>query len=129
MSDRTAASPPVAIATSEAPEFDWLAGSINSSATTKRRIIQATLVGGDICSAEGITARGSSPMLALCRTLVAAGYNPTTTLEAYRGDVLCLRVRSIAEAAGLRVVDCRFQRAPEPVAASPVQQNLSEAVS
>jgi hypothetical protein len=41
--------------------------------------------------------------LDLCRALVEAGYDPTTPLEAYRGDMLCLRVRSIGEAADLRI--------------------------
>jgi hypothetical protein len=40
---------------------------------------------------------------ALCRRLVAAGYDPATPLEAYRGDVLCLKVRAIGEAAGLQI--------------------------
>ena len=45
----------------------------------------------------------AAPVLALCRKLMAAGHNPATSLEAYRGEVLCLRVRSIGEAAMLTV--------------------------
>jgi hypothetical protein len=55
-------------------------------------------------SALGITAQAAAPVLALCRKLVAAGFDPNTPLEAY-GDrnVLALKVRSIGEAAQLRV--------------------------
>jgi hypothetical protein len=60
------------------------------------------------CTALGITAHGAAPVLALCRKLVAAGYDPTTPLHAYRGDVLALCVRSIGEGAGLTVEDNRF---------------------
>ena len=41
----------------------------------------------------------------MCRELVAAGYDPATPLEAYRGDMLCLRVRSIGEGAKYTVKD------------------------
>ena len=60
--------------------------------------IRADLTGDDICSALGVTARASSPILAICRELVAAGINPALPLHAYRGGVLCLFVRSIGEA-------------------------------
>ncbi len=55
-------------------------------------------------SALGITATAAAPVLALCRKLVAAGFDPNTELEAYRDrDVLALKVRSIGEAGQLRV--------------------------
>ena len=44
-------------------------------------------------------------MLDLCRELVAAGLHPTSPLEAWRGDTLSLRVRSIGEGARLAVED------------------------
>ena len=65
--------------------------------------LRAFLVGADECSGAGITATGHAPVLRLCRALVAAGHDPRRRLEAYRGNVLCLRVRSIGEAAGLTV--------------------------
>jgi hypothetical protein len=37
----------------------------------------------------------------MCRKLVAEGYDPRRALEAYRGDMLCLKVRSIGEASKL----------------------------
>jgi hypothetical protein len=56
-------------------------------------------------------------VLALCRLLCAAGYDPALALEAYRGAVLCLRVRHIGIAAALTVDDGpngtpRFRRWP-----------------
>jgi len=45
----------------------------------------------------------SAPVLELCRALVAAGHDPASRLDAYRGDVLCLQVRSIGEAARLEI--------------------------
>jgi hypothetical protein len=65
--------------------------------------IRAELSGADTCSASGITAQSPSPVLALCRKLIDAGHNPATPLEAYRGDVLALRIRSIGEAARLEI--------------------------
>jgi hypothetical protein len=60
-------------------------------------------LGGDTCTALGIIAKSGSPVLSLCRKLVEAGHNPAMPLEAYRGETLCLRVRSIGEAATLRM--------------------------
>ena len=65
--------------------------------------IRAELSGSDCASACGVAVRGGSPVIALCRQLVAAGYDPRTPLEAYRGKTLCLHVRSIGEAAGLEI--------------------------
>jgi hypothetical protein len=66
-------------------------------------VIRAELIGADICTALGTTVQSSTPVLAMCRQLIAAGHGPTTRLEAYRGDVLCLWVRSLGEAARLTV--------------------------
>ena len=55
------------------------------------------------CAALGVTARSSSPVLALCRKLIDAGHDPATPMDVYRGDTLALRVRSIGEAARLQV--------------------------
>jgi len=65
--------------------------------------ICAELTGSDTCAALGLTVKSGAPVLALCRKLIEAGHDPGTPLEAYRGDTLCLRVRSIGEAAGLRM--------------------------
>ena len=68
--------------------------------------IRATLHGSDEGRAEGMVGTGASPVLALCRKLIQAGVDPARPLEAYRGDILCLSVRSIGEAARLTVKTC-----------------------
>ena len=65
-------------------------------------VIRAELSGSETAAALGISITVYTPLLDLCRALVAAGHDPATPLHAYRGDVLCLRVRSIGEAAKLR---------------------------
>jgi hypothetical protein len=72
-----------------------------------KQAIRAELIGSNACSALGITARGHAPVLALCQLLIEAGHDPDRPLLAYRGDTLCLRVRSIAEGAALAVEDDR----------------------
>lgn len=68
-------------------------------------MIRAELEGANKASAFGIEATGNAPVLVLCRKLVAAGHDPAEPLEAYRGDVMCLRVRSIGEGAALSVTE------------------------
>ena len=66
--------------------------------------IVCQLSSDSIASALGITVQSPSPILALCRQLVASStYASSAPLEAYRGDILCLRVRSIGEAAQLQM--------------------------
>ena len=67
--------------------------------------VRADIVGFDKCMAEGCTARGSSPVLALCRKLVDAGIDPARSLSVFRGDTVCLKIRSIGEAAALTVAE------------------------
>jgi hypothetical protein len=70
--------------------------------------IRADLIGQNQATACGVTVSGrNAPVLALCRALIEAGYDPATPLEAYRGSTMCLRVRSIAEGAKLTVKDGR----------------------
>jgi hypothetical protein len=85
---------------------DWRDGPTRNSQTalTPQAAIRADLIGHDTCTALGVTVRGAAPVLALCRQLFEAGYGPATSVEAWRGSVLCLRVRSIAEGAKLAVV-------------------------
>jgi hypothetical protein len=65
---------------------------------------RAELSSDSYCSALGITARSPAPVLALCRKLIESStYGSSTPLDAYRGDTLCLRVRSIGEAAELEI--------------------------
>jgi hypothetical protein len=62
-----------------------------------------TISGASSCSAEGITATGNAPVLALCRKLLDAGFDPDRPLDAYRANVLAIRVRSIGAGAALTV--------------------------
>jgi hypothetical protein len=70
---------------------------------TARAAITARLDGSDHACAEGISATSPSPVLSLCRQLVAHGYDPDLPLIAVRGETVCLRVRSIGDGAQLRV--------------------------
>ena len=80
-----------------------LDGPDNKPNPTSPQAIRAELIGDDVCTACSITARSPSPVLAICRELVAAGIDPAVPLHAYRGDVHCLIVHSIAEASELEV--------------------------
>jgi hypothetical protein len=62
---------------------------------------RAELTDARTCTAAGITGRGTTPTLALCRGLIAAGLNPDQAMEVYHGATLALRIRRIGEAAGL----------------------------
>jgi hypothetical protein len=61
------------------------------------------LVGVDQANCEGVGVSSRTPMLALCRALTEAGHAPNASLQAYRGEILCLRVRSLAEGAALTI--------------------------
>jgi hypothetical protein len=77
--------------------------------------LRAELIGSDSATALGVEAHGPSPVLVLCRALIASGVEPSTSLAAYRGDTLALKVRAIGEAAGLEVAPhgVGFIRAPK----------------
>jgi hypothetical protein len=78
--------------------------------------ICAELIGSDTAAATGIPVTTYAPVLELCRRLIAAGHDPATPLHAYRGLMLCLKVRSIGEAARLRIspTGVGFKRVPSP---------------
>lgn len=90
-----------------APKHDRLSGSINSAnnpTTNSAQVsLRADLVGASTATAAGLTANGATPVLGLCRRLLAAGHDPSTRLEVYRGATLALCIRSIGEAARLVV--------------------------
>ena len=54
-------------------------------------------------SVLGFASKSDAPVLDLCRQLAAAGHDRAEPAEAYRGATLALHIRSIGEAAGLRV--------------------------
>ena len=70
---------------------------------SKQAAIRAELAWSDTATALGIVARSNSPVITLCRMLLEAGCDPATPLEAWRASTLSLRIRSIGEAAKLRV--------------------------
>jgi hypothetical protein len=105
----TSAKSPGAVAALGASVSDQLGRQVIAEANRQERFtqapIRATLVGSNRCAAEGLSARGYAPVLELCRKLVAAGFNTACPLEAWRGELLCLRVRSIGEGARLTIED------------------------
>jgi hypothetical protein len=86
-------------------------------------VIRAELIGSDTCTALGFTMCAASPVLAMCRKLLAASYARATPLEVWRRDTLCLRVRALGEAACLEInakgtgfIRHRAVRAAPPIA-------------
>jgi hypothetical protein len=76
--------------------------------------IRAEIIKSNRCDAEGYSVKTSAPVLAMCRKLVEAGYDPATPLHACRGDTLCLKVRSIGEGARLECQEGGDFRLREP---------------
>ena len=66
-------------------------------------VIIAQLIGQDRAQAGDIVARSRSPVFALCRALLAAGANPNSKLECFRGSVLALTVKTIGIGAKLTI--------------------------
>jgi hypothetical protein len=65
--------------------------------------LYAELTGDNFASLGEIVVRGRTPVLSLCRELLAQGVDPDQALEVYRRGVLALKVRSIGEGAKLTV--------------------------
>jgi hypothetical protein len=65
--------------------------------------IVCQIIGSDRCAYGGLVVKHNAPVLAVCRKLIEAGYDPQRPLEAYRGETLCLKIRTIAVAAKLTV--------------------------
>jgi hypothetical protein len=76
--------------------------SYTKAGTTRNSVI-AHLSGSSTCTGAGITANSPTPVLALCRQLLAAGLDPDQAMDVYRGATLALRVRSLREAARLEI--------------------------
>jgi hypothetical protein len=68
-------------------------------------VVRADLTGDDCCTAGAVTLTARTPLLAMCRVLLANGFDPATPLQAFRGDTLCLMVRSIGMGAALTVAE------------------------
>lgn len=71
--------------------------------TTSRTLVAA--LDGKACSCGKVVGVGRTPVLNLCRKLIAAGVDPNTALDVFRDGTLALQVRSVGEAAGLGVRD------------------------
>jgi hypothetical protein len=108
------ASRPAAVITGRGPhEVDLASRQISSVATKSDcewQAVHAELIGPNRCVAEGVSARGAAPVLALCRLLVRAGHDPRRPLHAYRDGVQALVVRSIGAGALVTVDDDRHGR-------------------
>lgn len=75
-------------------------------------MIHAEIIGDNTARVGEVVAKSSAPVLALCRKLIEAGFDPAEPLDAYRGDVLCLSVRSIGDGAKLVILE-NANRGPE----------------
>jgi len=82
--------------------------------------IAAELIGSHCCEPLGFVGKDNSPVLSLCRSLLAAGLNPDQALDVYRAGTLALRVKSLRAATSLRVKEpehgrvqfCKFPSRP-----------------
>ena len=74
--------------------------------------VALTSTGVDTCTAANITAHSHTPVLTLCRKMIAAGIDPATELQVFRGDTLALTIRSIGRAAKLTVRESGSERSP-----------------
>src|SRR5262245_49096271 len=101
-----------------------------TKAERARNSIIARLRGSDTCPAAGITVRGTTPVLALCRELLGAGLDPDTALEVHRAGILALRVRTIGEASRLEINGHGngFRVLPAGGTAAPIRQNAPGAI-
>ena len=91
-----------------------------------KQVVRAELSGDGECRADGVTVRSATPILSLCRRLIADGVHPDQRLVAYRGETLCVVVRSIANGARLLLngKGTGFKRCRVPVGiAQPVRSN------
>jgi hypothetical protein len=73
------------------------------SYSLQKHIIACQIIGFDRCAYDGLVVKHNAPVLAMCRKLIEAGYDPERPIEAYRGETLCLKIRTIAEGARLTV--------------------------
>jgi hypothetical protein len=101
----------------------------------QKHIIACQIIGSDRCTYDSLVVKHNAPVLAMCRKLIEAGYDPERPLQAYRGDTLCLKVRTIAEGARLTVEEgpngprlVPFRPARTCVIASPMRPNETLAI-
>jgi len=102
-----------------------VAGSVSDVTMT----IRAQLSSDTIAVSVGIEIKSPSPVLALCRRLLDEGCASSASLQAFRGDTLCLTVRSIGEAAELEVVGGKFSRPQRRSIARPISATMPSSVA
>jgi hypothetical protein len=76
---------------------------LNRPPVARKPAIRCELMGSDTARAGELIARGTSPVFDLCRKLLAAGADPESPLECFRGRLMSLRVKSIGAGAGLTI--------------------------
>ena len=74
--------------------------------------IRAEIFGDDTAEACGVSVKSNAPILELCRRLIEAGRHPASPLEAWRGQTLALRVKTLAAGARLTVDENRMDYRP-----------------
>jgi hypothetical protein len=72
--------------------------------------IIAAVEGSDLCYAAGYTVKDQAPVLAMCRLLVQAGFDPRRPLVAFRGAELAMRIKSIEYGAHYSVAENQTAR-------------------
>jgi hypothetical protein len=84
---------------------DWEPETSAHTASTnqKNQVSRAEVIGSDTCIACGIKVRSYTPVLVMCRRLLAAGYGGEQVLHVYRDGVLALTVASIAQGESLEI--------------------------
>lgn len=76
-----------------------------NAAANNNMPIRAEISGSDRCDCEGFSVRNAAPVLAMCKKLIEAGFDPCRPLEAWRGATLCIKIRSIGEGSRLVYLD------------------------
>ncbi|HYI26319.1 MAG TPA: hypothetical protein VD863_00555, partial [Bradyrhizobium sp.] len=96
----------------------------NNADQSQTQAIRAELTGSNQVAAADITVTSTTPVLLLCRQLLAAGLNPDQAVDVFRGATLALRVRSIGEAARLEIAGdgVGFRPSRQPDAAPPIRK-------
>jgi len=114
--------PATALGSEPASRIDLLGGVVKSTHRASQNPpqdfpISAQLVGDDQCCVDDYLVQSHSPVLAMCRELIEAGFNPERPLHVYRDGVLALTVRSIGEAAQIEIngKGAGFLRRPQAV--------------
>lgn len=105
--------------------------SLNSQFAHRKQPLRAEMIDATTCTAGGVTARASAPVLVLCRELLAAGVDPDQAMQVYRRTTLCLRIRSIRAGAALTVRETatdgprfvRWKAWPDRAVAPSIRQN------